>query len=147
MIVYFCGVRPGDLAGHHCVPREGESSPWAGERWHGPLLDWHPDRDGPRYPRREARVAQPEGEFVWHQEDGWTLIAAWDRSADTRGGCSASFAVHALVEPEAMLALAREAHPAVLARIDAHIGRPATVRRWNRADYLAALPWHLRRAL
>ena len=146
--VYFMGVPPGHTAGHACAPKVGETSPWGTGPW--PVLDWHPDRDGPRRtepPMPTVRIGwnqQPEGEFVWLQADGWTLIAAWDRSADTRGGCTASFAIHALVEPDAMLDLARAAHPAVLARIEAHIGRPVTVRPWRHEDYDSALPYRFR---
>ncbi len=140
MTVYFCGVMPGTRAGHFCKPYDGEHSPWgeppgasSGNRASGyPLMDWHPERDGERAPRpdylQRERPTETEGEFAHLIVDGWTLIAAWDRSADTRPGCSASFAVHVEMDMGAMLALARLSWPAVFERIEAHIGRRAGVR-------------------
>lgn len=129
---YFCGVRPGTKAGHYCEPSDGPSSPWGESSLGYRLLDWHPERDGRRTPRgdRMRRIVsgEPEGEFAHLIEDGWTLIAAWDRSADRRGGCSASFAFGGEYTPQRALTMARDRWPLVFARIEAHIGRTVTVR-------------------
>lgn len=129
--MYFCGVRPGSSAGHFCEPPSDARSPWGGHGY--TVLDWHPERDGLRAPRRafkdRGRPPEDEGEFVHLVLDGWTLIAAWDRSADHRGGCTATFAVLGVLEAEEMLASAREQYPRVFARIEKHIGRSVTVRR------------------
>ena len=131
---YFCGVRPGDTAGHYCNPMTGPPTPWRGTVMGWPLADHHPARDGVVRENntrlRRAPLAQPEGEFVHVQAQGWTLIAAWDRSGDKRYGCTASFAFQAELSPAAALAEAQRRWPAVLARIETHIGRPVTCIPW-----------------
>ena len=133
-LIYFCGVAPGHRAGHHCYPNQREPlTPWGASNIGYTLLDWHPERDGRAAPRLEYRhrgnPEETEGEFVHLIDDGWTLVAAWDRSADKRGGCTASFAMPGEFGPEAALAHAKARWPRVFARIEAHVGRPVTVRR------------------
>lgn len=133
MLLYFCGVIPGTSAGHFCYPNRGPISPWgAAAPMVYPLLDWHPERDGAKGPRLEyfqrGNPPQIEGEFVHVQAAGWTMIAAWDRSADPRGGCTATFAMDALLDMDEALSAARGAWPAVFARIETRLGRPVTIR-------------------
>jgi hypothetical protein len=62
--------------------------------------------------------------MLWHRVvDGRMVLVAWDRSADPRGGCAASFVVDALVTPEHALELARATFHRVFARIEQHLGR------------------------
>lgn len=63
--------------------------------------------------------------------EGWTMLAAWDRSADPRGGCTATFALQGEFEPAVALRIARETYPGLLARIEEHVGRAVTVRAWD----------------
>lgn len=128
MIAYYCGVLPGTTRGHYCDPRSGPQSPWHSPGW--PLVDWHPDRDGVSPPSAgNAGLIYPEeGRFVHLTVDGWTLIACWDRSGDSRPGSSATFAFDTLLTPDEALAEARQRWPAVLERIEAHIGHQVTVR-------------------
>jgi len=133
-VIYFCGVQPGTKAGHYCSPSQPEPrTPWAeSAMWGYALLDWHPERDGERATGSRAhmlsRRPETEGEFAHLVVGGWTLIAAWDRSADRRGGCSASFALDCELTGEDALKYARERFPRVFARIEAHIGKPVIVR-------------------
>ena len=36
---------------------------------------------------------EPQGHAALHQKGGWSCIAFWDRSEDTRGGCNSNFFV------------------------------------------------------
>ena len=128
---YMMGVPLGYSAGHYCR-QKGPVSPWGHN--HYILYDWHPDRDGPAYPRRKRRYGREtysesvEGEFVHVSVDGWTLIACWDRSADKRGGCTMTFAFSEVMTGEDAVALARSAWPGIFERIEAHTGNVCTVR-------------------
>lgn len=131
IIAYRCGVPPGRRAGHYCEPSDGPLTPWGWVEGGYPLLDWHPDRDGlkaPRQTRRRGRPSETEGEFVHLIVDGWTLLAAWDRSADKRAGCSMSFAMQAEMAPDDALAFVRDRWPREIARMEAHVGHAMTVR-------------------
>lgn len=118
--VQFFGVWPGERAGHYLRERDGRHV-WedmtVGRR--AGLYPW--DTRGEGY-RRE----QPEGKLWhwYHKGLGLTVLTSWDRSEDPRGGCAAAFVVHALVLPEAALAMAREAFPRVFQRIEGRLGRP-----------------------
>lgn len=122
---YFCGVPLGVKAGHYCTPNNGTRSPWADVSGSYPLADYHPDYDPLR---RSSPIAQPEGEFVHEQRDGWTCLAAWDRSADPRSGCTMTFALWALLSPEQALAEVRLRWPQLIERVEKHIKRAVTVR-------------------
>lgn len=136
--IYFCGVRPGTRNGHHCQPSTGLVTPWGSVSAACTLLDWHPDRDGLSYNSAIANgrehnyrgITETEGEFVHLIVGGWTLIAAWDRSADKRPGCTASFAMPGEHGAEIALAFARARWPRVFARIETHLGASVTVRGW-----------------
>lgn len=130
---YFMGVPVGLTSGHYCEPADRGRTPWGDHVV--PLYDHHPERDGPRHPGLQftdrARPEEVEGEFVHLVVDGWTLIAAWDKSGDRRGGCTASFAFEGEHTGEGALQLARARWPAVLRRIDqrvAKLGHAVTVR-------------------
>ena len=139
MIAYFTGVRPGDANGHFChVPgykwasHTAPRSPWAGERALVPLADngvcgpatW-PElyRPGTHYGLTKLGAEEPEGRARTARKDGWTLLFLWDRSADRRGGCSASFAFDQDLDDHAVLETARKHFPEVFERIEKHLGR------------------------
>lgn len=119
-VVHFYGVWPGERAGHYRYNthgktlREGESVSGRGKLGLYPWDVWH----GPAAP-------QDEGKFWhWHHPtEPLTLLLSWDRSADKRGGCAATFIVHEHVTPEYGLALARVVFPKVFERIELHLGR------------------------
>ncbi len=60
---------------------------------------------------------QPEGMVRVHHREGWTAVGWWDRSLDRRFGSNAAFFVEATVDAEEALRAAREAFPAIFARI------------------------------
>lgn len=59
---------------------------------------------------------QSEGVARLHHLRGWTVLAFWDRSADSRGNSHSTFLADGQHEFEEMVALAKEAFPAVWAR-------------------------------
>lgn len=106
--VWFYGVWPGERAGHYVRDKHGNMG--ANGRGYYP------------WDTRENRAPQDEG-LLWHRHvDGCTQLRSWDRSADPRFNCAASFIVDALVTPEQALALARTNFPTVFARIEQHLG-------------------------
>lgn len=131
MNAWFCGVPAGWSCGHTCLqlsPRQTDGraplSPWAGaygaidealardEAWgkaHGSTVDL--DKD------------QPEGVARLAWRDGWSLVWLWDRSADRRGNCFVAFAFDCIAEPWEVRGLLCRFYPAVLMRIEQHIGR------------------------
>ena len=50
---------------------------------------------------------------------GWTVLAMWDRSVDTRGGCNAAFIAEGSLTGAEMWALARQHFPQIVARLKA----------------------------
>lgn len=137
-LVYFMGVWPGFRSGHFVYRSDtapvgfAPMTPWGWEQ--DVLLDWHPERDGLRAPRASWRWRwdarnETEGVFFHLVLDGWTLLAAWDRSEDKRSGCTSTFAIQAELPPDEAMIAARYAFPKVFARIEAHLGRPPTVRK------------------
>lgn len=149
MRAYFTGVVPGELTSHVCRRPNFERDDLLGTPWCSPfirysLLDWHPYRDGLFPGARGGRsttappvAQQEEGVFVRvlvarlaatvRVSSDWTMLAAWDRSADQRGGCTATFAFEGERDGEEALRLARTLFPGVLERIEAHVGRPVCV--------------------
>lgn len=55
----------------------------------------------------------PNGVTALFQRDGWTAVAFWDRSVDSRPGSNSAFLVHALVTKEELLQMARKQWPGV----------------------------------
>lgn len=118
-VVHFFGVWPGQSAGHYQRSATGlllEGRDGCDGRVAGlyPWVYWKGDP-----------APQSEG-LLWswrHPTQPLTLLLSWDRSADQRGGCCATFIVHAHVTDEYALELARAAFPAVFARIETYLGK------------------------
>ena len=136
MIAYFMGVKPGDSSGHFCYTsgwsrpdRDALRTPWAGS--YDPLTEVTSCRDvraawGLSLERIYEYGPQPEGEHRLLHENGWTCLSMWDRSADRRGACTASFAFEGTHDFPACIALARVHFPGIIERIEAHIQRSLT---------------------
>lgn len=75
--------------------------------------------DGKLCPPGRGRGAanQQEGVAALHHKDGWTALAFWDRTVDTRGGSNSAFLLEGEHDYTAALALARETFPEVFARL------------------------------
>ena len=124
-VVHFFGVWPGERAGHYLYDKHGTHINTGGSDYSaGRILYPWDYYQGPM--RRRPQV---QGTF-WHWHHAMqplTMLLSWDRSADARGGCAASFVVHAHVTPEQALAFARADFPRVFERIETHLGKPVTL--------------------
>ncbi len=75
--------------------------------------------DGKLAPREyEGRSAPecPQGVAALHHKDGWTALAFWDRTGDSRGNSNSTFLFDATLTFEEALAAARENFPALFER-------------------------------
>jgi len=62
---------------------------------------------------------QPQGEALIHHLDGFTVMAMWDRTGDSRPGSSSTFVIEGTHGFEAMCKHASEGFPSVWKRISA----------------------------
>lgn len=129
MIAYFCGVWPGNSAGHHSYRpngeqwREGEPvTPWGSVEFGYAIMDGHVAN---LMPGHQGNPREPEGVRYWTQRGGWTLVSWWDRSADRRNASIAVFAFDAILTADQAEAEARSLFPGVFRRMDLHLGRTA----------------------
>lgn len=60
----------------------------------------------------------PQGVAAIHHKDGWTAIAFWDRTGDTRGNSNSGFVFNAEIDFETGIALAREKFPEMFRRFN-----------------------------
>jgi len=68
---------------------------------------------------------EEEGQVFFHQKDGWTAIAWWDRSGpDKRPGCNTAFLVAELVPAEVLLAEAKIQWSGIFSRAHFQIRLP-----------------------
>lgn len=61
--------------------------------------------------------AQREGMAALHHKDGWTALAFWDRSVDTRYGSNSAFLAEGTLTLPQMMTLACESFPGIMARV------------------------------
>lgn len=131
-IAYFLGVWPHDRGsgGHYVYLPNGRQASTTAPRtpWHAGSLGY-PISDGilmsqvMNQGERGSPRWQPEGVPFHRIEDGWTVLAYWDRSGDPRHGSIAAFAFQASLGWIEAERCARELFPAVWARLDRHLGR------------------------
>jgi len=74
---------------------------------------WGANMDGTLAPKG----AQIEGEALLHHKDGWTAIAFWDRSGDSRGNSNSAFFVQGTHTFDEMLAICKARFAPVFQRI------------------------------
>lgn len=59
---------------------------------------------------------QGQGLIKYTQLDGWSIIAFWDRSGDSRPGSHSTFLINESVTPEDLLEAAKLAYPQIFSR-------------------------------
>lgn len=107
VIFFGCDSLPGRCNPGHYVkdrrnPRRSyEQTPW-GTALDGGLLAGVPD--------------QVTGRVVVTKKDGWTSLAFWDRSGDSRGASNSAFMIAEDVSAERLLGLSREQWPEIFGR-------------------------------
>ena len=69
---------------------------------------WGYDVDGKLQP---LGINQKEGIATLHHKDGWTALAFWDRSQDSRGGCCSVFLCDQYLTFAEMLDMAKQKFP------------------------------------
>lgn len=87
--------------------------PW-GDGLDGGLCPGAYDRRFPKMPQRDY---QPEGYAAVSYRGGWTALAWWDRSVDSRPGSNAAVLVHELATASELLERARVVWPEVFSRL------------------------------
>lgn len=66
---------------------------------------------------RRQDAKQPQGKALVHHRDGWTALAFWDRTCDSRGNSNSVFILEGTHDFDAALARARSIFPEIFARI------------------------------
>lgn len=100
---------PWDVPGHYLHDTTGRTL-WPDNNRIGP---WRMgELDGGLQPNAEKgyrRVAadEPEGVALLHQKDGWTALAFWDRSVDTRMACCSVYIADKTLTFDEMVAFAK----------------------------------------
>lgn len=136
--VYYFGTW--GAPGHYLWTPDGRT-PWDVQRalpWRyldGPLAG-DPALEDPRQPGRWDGEHQPEGRACLHHRDGWTALAFWDRSCDSRAGSSSAIIARGEHSAEEMFALFERSFPAVWRRISAafEVVLPASSTKPRSAD-------------
>jgi len=115
-MVYYFGCW--DQVGHYLHEPSGRTV-----RAAGPFTDGNLDGTFP------PKIHKPGGSYNERIEDesiavlahwrGWTVLAMWDRSIDTRGACNAAFVANGEHTHADMWALARQHYPTIVARLKA----------------------------
>lgn len=112
-------MRPGDRFFYYfgCIGDTGHylwMSPWA----HAPHIIMH--KDNPWGTSIDGKLcppgAQVQGQALLHHLNGWTALAFWDRSVDSRPGSCSVFLATYTVSFDEMLELARARFAPVLSR-------------------------------
>jgi hypothetical protein len=103
---WFFGVWPGTGGGHYFRASKGrtERSVDRLQPFGYPDGVWQPDND------------QVEGSAALTIKDGWTILAWWDRSEDTRRGCCSAVIFEGEHSFSSMVDLVKERFPKVYAR-------------------------------
>lgn len=84
---------------------------------------WDGQLDGGLPPRPDGPHSEaPNGQAALHQKDGWTALAFWDNSVDTRGNSHSTFLFEGTCDFDAALASAREQFPTIFARYKFDVG-------------------------
>lgn len=107
-VIFFGIVDAARRFGHRATTPTGEGVPYRN------VCDWlHvPHIDGTLAPKR----TEDQGAAVIHWFDGWTVVAWWDRTGDTRGKSNSALIVEGTHTFAEMLELLAEHFPGVATR-------------------------------
>lgn len=101
-------------SGHHPWDENMERVHW---KWNAEVpvegIPWGPELDNGLCP---GHSASREGIAALHHKDGWTALAFWDRSVDTRPGSHSTFCIKGTYDFEEMKRLCQERFPKIWAR-------------------------------
>ncbi len=84
----------------------------SGKKLYDPVDPWGWKIDGGLCPPGR----QFEGTVALHHKDGWTAIAFWDRSVDSRGGSNSVFMADQILPYDQMIEAAKAKFPAIWSR-------------------------------
>jgi len=106
-----------DRVGHFLWMPCGDSVPMSETPWgnavDGGLCPGKRDRRG-----EVAHEDQREGQAALHHRDGWTALAFWDRSVDTRPNSNSAFLAEGTRTLPEMMALAWSSFPQIMDRFE-----------------------------
>jgi len=89
----------------------------------GPFGNWidgyFPPATSSRHHATDVNPYQDESLAALIHTKGWTVLAMWDRSLDTRYACNATFLIEGEHTTAEMWALARQHYPQIVARLKA----------------------------
>ena len=97
LMLYF---GPWAEAGHFMLKEDGA---WATKEQVARLPWGQYEPDGSLQPEGQ----QNEGEALLHHKDGWTALAFWDRTVDTRGNSSSTYIAEGVFTFEQMVEMAK----------------------------------------
>jgi hypothetical protein len=111
-VLYFGGWSPIEQPGHHLQDAYGQHLPLG-------TSPWGTDLDGGLCPRAPGGLQQRQGYAELHHCQGWTALAFWDRTFDTRPNSSSALLIDRRVDAPELVRLARLEFPAVFRAWDA----------------------------
>jgi hypothetical protein len=100
------------------ISLEETNLPWKSEELDGRLC--------PGYSRKPQQQLQFEGEAIVHYRDGWTALAFWDRSFDTRYGSNSVFLLPGIFTIDEAIVLAQKTFPTIWKRFTFPVRATAT---------------------
>ena len=72
---------------------------------------------------------QAEGKAALHYKGGWTALAFWDRSVDSRPGSNSVFLAEGTHQFEDMVVLAQQSFPSIMQRFKFKIEKSGELER------------------
>ena len=106
------GVNGQTEAGHYLYDERLRSVPW---RQRKAATPWE-HIDAKLAPMLRYREEAPQGHAALHHKDGWTALAFWDRSGDSRGNSNSTFLLEGTLTFDQARVVARDVFPALFER-------------------------------
>lgn len=100
----------------HFLYTPDHRSAWDAEGMRYEMLPWGSKIDGGLCPRIGRHGEAPQGQAQVTHTDGWTALAFWDRTCDSRGNSHSTFVFEGTYDFDAALVLARDYYPALFRR-------------------------------